>query len=66
MSFARNRFAKTSPVLVLAAVFALVLILGGSFSAFSQETATPATDYNSQLYPPPSIGADIPLTYFGR
>src|SRR5215211_6722599 len=64
MSFARIRLAKTSPALVLAAVLALVLILGWSISAFAQETATPATDDNSQPAPP-SIGADIPLTYFG-
>ena len=29
MSFDRIRFAKTSPALILSAVFALVLILGG-------------------------------------
>lgn len=51
---------------MLGVLLALTLLLGGSFSAFAQDTATPvpATADNSQPAPP-SIGADIPLTYFG-
>src|SRR5215208_7084787 len=64
MSFQRTSIVQTAPARLLAVVFALVLILGGSFSAFAQETATPATNDNSEPAPP-SIGADIPLTYFG-
>jgi hypothetical protein len=70
MSFDRPLFAKTRSMPLFGVVFALVLLLGGTFSAFAQDTATPAatpapaTDDNSQPAPP-SIGADIPLTYFG-
>src|SRR5829696_1932262 len=62
--FQSPSIAQTAPARLLAAVFALVFILGGSFSALAQETATPATNDNSEPAPP-SIGADIPLTYFG-
>jgi hypothetical protein len=64
MSFDHTRVAKPMSARILGAVVALVLILGGSFSAFAQETAIPTTADNSQPAPP-SIGADIPLTYFG-
>jgi hypothetical protein len=66
MSFRRPGFAKTTSMPLFGVVFALVLLLAGSFSAFAQDSATPApaTDDNSQPAPP-SIGADIPLTYFG-
>jgi hypothetical protein len=70
MSILRTRFTMTRPVLMIGAVFALVLLIGGTFSAFAQDTATPAAtpapaiSDNSQPAPP-SIGADIPLTYFG-
>jgi hypothetical protein len=64
MSFAPSRKALTTLTRLAALVF--VLILGGNLSAFAQESATPtpATLDNTQPAPP-SIGADIPLTYFG-
>src|SRR5690349_1102218 len=66
MSFHRFRVAKTASIPLFAVIFALVLLIGGNFSVFAQDAATPAptTDDNSQPAPP-SIGADIPLTYFG-
>src|SRR5215213_8074044 len=64
MVFQSPSIAQTAPARLLAAVFALVFLLGGAFSALAQETAAPATGDNSQPAPP-SIGADIPLTYFG-
>jgi hypothetical protein len=66
MMFRPIPMTKTTPALLLGAVFALVLGLGSSVAVFAQDAATPApaTADNSQPAPP-SIGADIPLTYFG-
>src|SRR5687768_2676436 len=57
MSISRTRFAVTKPVLLLSAVLALAVLLGSTFSAVAQDDdVQPA---------PASIGADVPLTYFG-
>jgi hypothetical protein len=64
MSFDRSHIAKTTPALLLGALVALFLVRGNALVAFAQETATPSAADNSQPAPP-SIGADIPLTYFG-
>ena len=64
MSFIRNHQAPLTLTRLLGFVFTLTLLLSAPLSAFAQDAATPVTDDNSQPAPP-SIGADIPLTYFG-
>jgi hypothetical protein len=57
MSISRTDSALPKPVLLLCAVLALAVLLGGTFSAVAQDDdVQPA---------PASIGADVPLTYFG-
>jgi hypothetical protein len=65
--FRLNRpFSKSRSFPPFAAVLALAFLLFASVSALAQDSGTPApaTADNSQPAPP-SIGADIPLTYFG-
>lgn len=63
MSRSTRTFTNTRPAPILFVLLAL-LVVGGVFPAYAQDSSTPATDDNSQPAPP-SIGADIPLTYFG-
>jgi hypothetical protein len=57
MSLWRTRVATTRPVLLLSAVLTLAVLFGSSYSAVAQDDdVQPA---------PASIGADVPLTYFG-
>lgn len=51
---------------VLSLAFGLILVLGAMAPAFAQDATPTADKGDNDIQPaPPSIGADVPLTYFG-
>ena len=63
MSRQMHSYTRHKPILF---ILLAIMLVGSVLSASAQDTATPApaTADNSQPAPP-SIGADIPITYFG-
>ena len=64
MSRVTSFFSNLTMRAPIAFALLALLLLGSTLTTFAQDSGTPATDDNSQPAPP-SIGADIPLTYFG-
>ena len=63
----RSRSISASGPFRVVALFATIvmLLVVAAFPTYAQDDATPAAVDDDVQPAPPSIGADVPLTYFG-